>query len=168
MTVTYDRWNGNTTCGVSPSASPTLTNQTVTTTSGGTVNIPGFGGNSDSVKLKSVSTTTAGKTFSSWTSGDKNTDSGSLVTGSPTPCISNGSGGTNGNIGDAYAHFVNSIVATTLSASPASGTYGGTTTLSATLTQTSGGAAVTLSVKTRVSSGQQQRLNWGTCRHSAS
>src|SRR5205823_2327462 len=61
MTITYDRWNGNTTCGVSPSASPTLTNQTVTTTSGGTVNIPGFGGNADSVKLKSVSTTTAGK-----------------------------------------------------------------------------------------------------------
>ena len=103
MTVTFDRWNGNMTCG----GTPTLTNQTVTTTSGGTVNIPGFGGNGDSVRLKSVSTTTSGRIFSKWTSGDKNTDSGVDVPGTPTPCISNSAGGANGNLGDAYAHFVN-------------------------------------------------------------
>jgi MBG domain (YGX type) len=137
MSVTFDRWNGNATC----TGTATLTNQTVTATSGGTVNIPGFGGNGDSVKLKSVSTTTSGKAFSGWTSGDKNTDSGTVIPGSPTPCISNGSG-TNGNVTDAYAHFVTSVEATTLSVAAASGTFGGTTALSATLTQTSGGSAV--------------------------
>jgi Prealbumin-like fold domain len=105
MTVTFDRWNGNTTC----SGSPTLSNQTVTVpASSGTVNIPGFGGTGDSIRLKSVSTTTTTKTFSSWTQGDKNTDFGTLVPGSPTPCISNSSGGSNGNLTDGYAHFVNS------------------------------------------------------------
>src|SRR5205085_5339332 len=43
MTVTFDRWNGNTTC----TGTPSLTNQTVTTTSPGTVNIPGFGGSGE-------------------------------------------------------------------------------------------------------------------------
>jgi hypothetical protein len=70
MTVTYDRWNGtnqnpNSTC----SGSPTLTNLTVTVpASSGTVNITGFGGQNDSVRLKSVTTTTSGKTFDRWTS----------------------------------------------------------------------------------------------------
>src|SRR5439155_6624585 len=90
MTVTFDRWNGNTTCGVTPPAPPTLTNQTVLiNASSGTVNIPGFGGSGDSVRLKSVTTTTSGKTFSNWTNGDKNNDLGGAVTGNPTPCISN-------------------------------------------------------------------------------
>jgi hypothetical protein len=82
MTVTYDRWNGtsqnpNSTC----NGSPTTTNLTVTIpAASGTVNITGFGGNTDSVRLKSVSTTTTGKTFDKWTSAvgttgaDKNTD----------------------------------------------------------------------------------------------
>ncbi|HEX3255750.1 MAG TPA: Ig-like domain-containing protein [Gaiellaceae bacterium] len=113
MTVTFDRWNGSSTC----TGTATLTNQTVTATSGGTVNIPGFGGSGDSVKLKSVTTSTAGKAFDKWTSAvgttgsAKNTDSGVDVPGSPTPCISNGSGGTNGNLQDAFAHFRNSNTA---------------------------------------------------------
>ena len=89
VTVTYDRWNGtssspNSTC----SGAATLTNQTVTIpTSSGTVNIPGFGGNTDSVRLKSVTATTTTKTFDRWTSAvgttgqDKNTDSGVDVPG---------------------------------------------------------------------------------------
>src|SRR6185436_7446212 len=68
MTVTYDRWNGNATC----TGTPTLSNQTVSiASSSGAVNIPGFGGNSDSVRLKTVTTTTTGKTFDRWTVGDK-------------------------------------------------------------------------------------------------
>src|SRR5439155_22865410 len=94
MTVTFDRWNGNSTC----TGTAGLTNQTVAiNASSGTVNIPGFGGSGDSVLLKSVATTTSGKTFSSWTNGDKSTDLGTLTPGSPTPCISNSGGGTNGN-----------------------------------------------------------------------
>jgi hypothetical protein len=69
MTVTYDRWNGtnqnpNPTC----SGAPTLVNLTLFVPSGGTANIPGFGGNNDSVRFKSVSTPTAGKAFDRWTS----------------------------------------------------------------------------------------------------
>jgi Bacterial Ig domain/PKD domain len=104
MTVTFDRWNGNTSC----TGTATLTNQTVTATSGGTVNIPGFGGAGDSVKLKSVTTTTTGRAFDNWTSGDNKTDSGTDLPGTPTPCISNSAGGSNGNVTDAYAHFKNS------------------------------------------------------------
>ena len=119
MTVTYDRWNGtssspNSTC----SGTPTLTNQTVTIpTASGTVNITGFGGNTDSVRLKSVTTTTTTKTFDRWTSAvgttgqDKNTDSGVDVPGTPTPCISNDNGGSSGNLTDAFAHFKNANAA---------------------------------------------------------
>jgi len=99
MTVTYDRYDGSTTC----SGTPTSTNLTVSTTSGSSVNIPGFGGANDSVRLKSVSTTTSRKTFDKWTNGQKVggnvVDTGMLTPGSPTPCKSNGSG-TNGNIDD--------------------------------------------------------------------
>ena len=119
MTVTYDRWNGtssspNSTC----SGPPTNTNLTVTIpTASGTVNITGFGGNTDSVRLKSVTTTTTTKTFDRWTSAvgttgsAKNTDSGVDVPGTPTPCISNDNGGSSGNLTDAFAHFKNANAA---------------------------------------------------------
>ena len=119
MTVTYDRWNGtssspNSTC----SGTPTNTNLTVTIpTASGTVNITGFGGNTDSVRLKSVTTTTTTKTFDRWTSAvgttgsAKNTDSGVDVPGTPTPCISNDNGGSSGNLTDAFAHFKNANAA---------------------------------------------------------
>src|SRR5207249_3654692 len=94
---------------------------TVTTTPG-TLNIAGFGGSGKSVRLLSVTTTTAGKTFSKWTSGDNKTDSGTDIPGTPTPCISTDTGGTNGNISDAYAQFVNSNGAPTVAADNASRT----------------------------------------------
>jgi large repetitive protein len=130
MTVTIDKYTGNTTCGLSTPSSTV----TATASAGGTVNIPGFGGSGDSARLKSVTTTTSGKTFSSWTSGTQTTDSGTVVPGSPTPCVSNSAGGSNGNLSDLYAHFVSSIQTTSLSTSAATGTYGGTVNLSATLT----------------------------------
>ena len=105
MTITYDQYDGSTTC----SGTPTATNKTMTVPSGGATNIPGFGGSSDSVRFKSVSTPTAGKTFDKWTSGSQTTDSGTLLLGSPTPCITNNTGG--GNIADLYGHFKNSNVA---------------------------------------------------------
>jgi large repetitive protein len=119
MTVTYDRWNGtssspNSTC----SGPPTLTNLIVSIpAASGTVNITGFGGSTDSVRLKSVTTTTTTKTFDRWTSAvgttgqDKNADSGVDVPGTPTPCISNDNGGSSGNLTDAFAHFKNANTA---------------------------------------------------------
>jgi hypothetical protein len=116
MTVSFARFDGsnaspNTNCSGAPSVTGT-----VNVTSGATANIPGFGGSTDSVRLTSVTTPTAGKAFDNWTSGTKTTDSGTLLPGSPTPCISNGSGGTNGNVTDAYAHFKDANHAPTASA----------------------------------------------------
>ena len=135
MTVSYDRFNGtnsspNGTCSGTPSLS-----STVTATSGGTVNIPGFGGNTDSVRLTGVTTTTAGKTFDKWTSGDNHTDSGTLLPGSPTPCIANGTPGTNGNVTDAYAHFKNSNTPPTATVALNSATPRTNDTLTATATK---------------------------------
>jgi hypothetical protein len=94
----------NNTCSGSPSSSGT-----VTLNAGGTVNIPGFGNNNLSVRLGAVtivSPVNSGKAFDKWTTGDKNTDSGIDLPGTPTPCISaNPAAGTNGNVTDAYAHF---------------------------------------------------------------
>ena len=89
--------------------------------------------------LTSVTTTTPGKTFDNWTSGDNKTDSGTVIPGSPTPCIANGLG-TNGNVGDGYAHFKNTTVTPSLAVPAVTGAYGGVATLTATLT--SGGAGV--------------------------
>jgi hypothetical protein len=48
---------------------------------------------------------TAHYSFDRWTSGSSSTDSGTTISGSPTPCISGSPTGVNGNITDAYAHF---------------------------------------------------------------
>src|SRR5205085_1986714 len=126
-------------------------------TSGGTVNIPGFGGSGKSVKLLSVTTTTSGKTFSKWTSGDNKNDSGTDIPGTPTPCISTDVGGSNGNITDAYAHFVNSNSAPTVAADNASRTVneGATATNTGTYSDPDSGdnVAITASVGTVTKTG---------------
>jgi PKD repeat protein len=152
MTVTFDRYDSSTNC-----TGTVALHSTVTATSGGTVNIPGFGGNGKSVKLLSVTTTTAGKTFSKWTSGDKNTDSGTDIPGTPTPCISTDVAGTNGNVSDAYAHFTSSNSAPTVAADNASRTVneGATATNTGTYSDPDSGdnVAITASVGTVTKTG---------------
>src|SRR5205823_1047974 len=119
------------------------------------------GGSGESVKLKSVSTTTSGKTFSSWTSGDNHTDSGTLVTGSPTPCISNSSGGSNGNLTDAYAHFVNSTATLTVIKHVVNNNGGAATASQWSLHVKSGSSEVTGSPQNGTESGTTYTLNAG-------
>ena len=75
---------------------------------GGTANIPGFGNNNLSVRLGAVTSTPAGKTIDFWAVGEKTGETTPQVDLGATPCISaNPSAGTNGNVGDAYAHLRN-------------------------------------------------------------
>ena len=134
MTVFFQRYDGSSDC----TGTVALTSS-IAVSAGGAANIPGFGGSGKSVALTSVTTTTPGKTFDNWTSGDNKTDSGTVIPGSPTPCIANGLG-TNGNVGDGYAHFKNTTVTPSLAVPAVTGAYGGVATLTATLT--SGGAGV--------------------------
>src|SRR5439155_7275130 len=108
----------------------------LTITSGTMANIPGIAGSSKSVRLLSVTTTTAGKTFSKWTSGDNKADSGTDIPGTPTPCISTDAAGTNGNVTDEYAHFANSNLSTStaLSSSANPSTYPASVTFTAMVT----------------------------------
>ena len=135
MTVFFQRFDASSTC----TGTADLTSS-ILVSAGGAANIPGFGGSGKSVLLTSVTTTTPGKTFDNWTSGDNKTDSGTAIPGSPTPCIANGFG-TNGNVGDGYAHFRNTTATTTLTIPPATGTYGGAATLTATLSSAHSGVS---------------------------
>jgi hypothetical protein len=89
------------TCSTSATSSGTLV-----LNANGTVNIPGFGNNNLSVRLGAVTSTPAGKTIDFWAVGDKNTEAAPQVSVGATPCISaNQNAGTNGNVGDLYAHL---------------------------------------------------------------
>jgi Bacterial Ig domain len=81
---------------------------TVTVLSGSSANVPGFGNNNLSVRLGAVTSTPAGKTIDLWAVGDKTAETTPQVNLGATPCISaNPSAGTNGNVGDVYAHLKN-------------------------------------------------------------
>src|SRR5678815_2135943 len=82
MTVNYERFE-NPSC----DGTPTPLSANITDASG-TANVQGFGGNNNkSIQVTSVTTTTAGKTFDKWTSGNNQNDAGTPVSGST--CISN-------------------------------------------------------------------------------
>ena len=147
MTVTYSTWDSSTTC----SGTATTTGLTLTVTSGSTTNIPGFGGSGESVRFTSVSTPTSGKTFDRWTNGTKVggniVDTGTTTSGSPTPCISNSTGGTNGNLADIFGHFVASNSAPAIAATNATVTVneGSPAANSGTWSDANAGDTVTLS-----------------------
>ena len=97
MTVNYDRFENSSSCSGTPQ------NLSIVVSANGTANVQGFGGNGTrSVRITSVTTTTAGKTFDKWTKGDNQNDAG---TDADVVCISNA-----GSISDLYAHFKNSAV----------------------------------------------------------
>jgi hypothetical protein len=116
---------GNTTCSGTATNSGTIS----ATSAGNGAAIPGGAGTGQSLRL--TAGTVTGATFSSWSNGNFTT--GAPSTANPVCLV--GAGNTQ-NIVLTYA----GVAATTLGVSAASGTYGGTATLSATLT--SGGAGV--------------------------
>jgi hypothetical protein len=165
MTVGWARFDGrdapggiNNDCSGTASATGTLT-----IASGATANIPGFGGSKDSARLTSVTSATPGKTFDRWSSGTPSADSGTTIPGSPTPCISNGTG-TNGNVTDGYAHFVNSNHAPAIARNNASVTVseGATAANTGTWSDADSGDTVTLSasVGTVTKSGTNASGTW--------
>jgi hypothetical protein len=96
------------TCSGAVQSSGTVTINAAAGPVGGTANIPGFGNNNLSVRLGTVTSTPAGKTIDSWAAGDKTGETTPQVDLGATPCISaNPNAGTNGNVGDAYAHLKN-------------------------------------------------------------
>jgi hypothetical protein len=116
-----------------------------TSCSGGTTTaktVPGTVGvgSSDSLQLTAAATTTSGsRPFTEWTVLD-GTQAVPFIKLDPegrTICVP---GFANGGL-DAVAHYADPVTATNLSAVPASGVYGGTTTLTATL-RTAGGSAI--------------------------
>src|ERR671939_1392004 len=155
MTVPFDSYGKNN----SPDNNCATTVQSSgskTVTGGGTasVGIQSF----ESVKLRAVTgVAPAGFTFDRWTTGTSTTDSGVTVSGSPTPCISGSSGGTNGNVTDLYAHFKASNQAPTVAADNASRTVseGATATNTGTYSDPDSGdnVAITASVGTVTKTG---------------
>src|ERR671935_614164 len=154
MTVPFDSYGKNS----SPDNNCATTVQSSgskTVTAGGTqsIGVQSF----ESVKLRAVTNVPAGFTFDRWTTGTSTTDSGVTVSGSPTPCISGSSGGTNGNVTDLYAHFKASNSAPTVAADNASRTVneGATATNTGTYSDPDSGdnVAITASVGTVTKTG---------------
>jgi hypothetical protein len=164
--VTYDLWNNNsTTCGGTSHTSPNPTSSNLTLDVTSNTNIPGFGGSTSSALLKSVTVLNpaTGKAFDKWTSGDKNTDDGTVLA-SPVCVTNDNGGGGSGNLTDLYAHFKNSNVAPVIARDNASRTVneGQTASNTGTWSDTNAGDTVTLSasVGTVTKSGTNASGTW--------